>query len=160
MGRGTSASGMGSGAAATLTPHWKGRDQGCGMGGCPAPCPLSPNMTEGPWAAPCRKFGFVRGPFACRVHQPCCGAGTRWVAQASTGSAWPWAREPQGWVFAWSWGGLPHPLSLQNTSRINAPSQSSHELNQGCRCVKSHECCYGIAQLGPVLSTGFELRRV
>ena len=38
----------------------EGPGPGLRDGGCPAPCPLSPSLAEGSWAASCReKFGFV-----------------------------------------------------------------------------------------------------
>lgn len=96
----------------------EGQGPGLRDGGCPAPCPLSPSLAEGSRAVSCReKFGCVRGPVAARVRQPRCEGGTGGVAQAGTGSAWPWAREPRGWAFA--------------VSHVTATSSVSPERTEG-----------------------------
>lgn len=146
-------------------PPWKGQNGGCWTGGCLAPCPQSPSLAEGPWAASCRgRFGFVQG----LLPQPCSGeVPGAWHNQPRL--CQPPAQELQGWEFAVSWGvlalALPHSLSLQNTSApfpelpgadsaaVGAGLSSSameqrSQAHPGCRFA-AQGCIGGISQFCP-----------
>lgn len=108
-------------------PPWKGQNGGCWMGGCLAPCPRSPSLAEGPWAASCRgRFGFVQG----LLPQPCSGeVPGAWHNQPRL--CQPPAQESQGWEFAVSWGSWPWHCHIPCLSKIHQlPSQSSQELTR------------------------------
>lgn len=163
MGKSTTASGRGLGV---LECHpGRARMGAAGRGGCLAPCPRSPSLAEGPWAASCRgRFGFVQG----LLPQPCSGeVPGAWHNQPRLCQL-P-AQESQGWEFAVSWGvlalALPHSLSLQNTSApfpelpgadsaaVGAGLSSSameqrSQAHPGCRFA-AQGCIGGISQFCP-----------
>lgn len=88
---------------------------------CPAPCPLSFSLAEGPWAASLRgRFGFPAEGGLDLYRGFCLSpAVERSWNLAQPAQALPAPGSGMAGLFAVSWGGqdlaLPHSLSLQNT---------------------------------------------